>query len=105
MSKKSKVRRAALRGGNQDVVWRECPLCHVITTRATGYNKTGKYQWSCGCTQTIDVVTQVQTWEVNSQGGDWKKHDVEIPKDFDRWLNRQVMRQAHGLPAEEYPDE
>lgn len=105
MGKKSKVRRAALRGTNRNAIWRECPRCHVITTRVAGYNDSHKYQWSCGCTQTIDVMTQVQTWEASSSRVDWKSHDVEVPKDFERWANRQVMRSAHGLPVEDYPDE
>ncbi len=41
----------------------------------------------------------------NKKRENWKSHDVVISKDFDRWLNRQVMRSAHGLPVEEYPDE
>lgn len=34
-----------------------------------------------------------------------KKLNPTVPKDFERWLARQVKRQSHGLPVEEYPDE
>lgn len=41
----------------------------------------------------------------NKKREDWKRHDVVVTKKFDRWLNRQVMRSAHGLPVEEYEDD